>query len=487
MSTTSDHAPPGLATTSTRSRAVPVLTRRVLPHLLLLGVFAALVRLAAVPLNNGDTYFHLRFGHEFLDGGWSLREPGSVSSFGTASWSPTQWLPQIVMAKTEDWFGLPGVAWLSGLLFVTLATTYYAAARRWSDPIVAMPVVLGAIIASASGLSMRPQVLSYILVTVSAVAWLAAAERGRPPWWLVPLTWVWAMCHGMWPVGIIIGVAAVAGIALDGQGRRVWGPMALVPIASALVSMLTPVGPQLFSAVLLVNSRGQYFSEWGPPVFVSPTGLALLALLGVTLVVMARRGRTSWLQILLLGLAGGWAVYSARTVPVAAALLVPLAAQALQSGVGARTGPNRTEKTLVATWFVTALAVLALLVPSTSANPSPQPAWVDPALSSLPEGTKVLDSWAFGGYLLWRYPHLDLVIHGYGDVFTDKELERNDDLEDVSPDWQQLVRDTEAHYAVVDPNSRLGHALRDQADWIVLHDDDDVQMLRAPPDWLDEG
>ena len=36
---------------------------------------------------------------------------------------PTQWLPQIVMAQIEEWFGLPGVAWLAGLLFLTLALT----------------------------------------------------------------------------------------------------------------------------------------------------------------------------------------------------------------------------------------------------------------------------------------------------------------------------------------------------------------------------
>ena len=76
---------------------------------------------AGQPLNNNDTYFHLRFGHEFLSGDWSLRDPGSVSSFATADWVPTQWLPQVVMAQTEDWFGLAGVAWLSGLLFLSLA------------------------------------------------------------------------------------------------------------------------------------------------------------------------------------------------------------------------------------------------------------------------------------------------------------------------------------------------------------------------------
>ena len=77
---------------------------RALPTLILVGTLAALVSARAVPLANFDTYFHLRFGHEFLNG-WSLRDPGSVSTFATAHWVPTQWLPEVVMAKTEDWLG----------------------------------------------------------------------------------------------------------------------------------------------------------------------------------------------------------------------------------------------------------------------------------------------------------------------------------------------------------------------------------------------
>ena len=79
------------------------------------------------PLTNTDTYFHLRFGQEFLDG-WSLRHPGQRQHVrDPADWVPTQWLSEIVMAKTEDWFGLAGVAWLSGLLQIAL---FLGAVRR---------------------------------------------------------------------------------------------------------------------------------------------------------------------------------------------------------------------------------------------------------------------------------------------------------------------------------------------------------------------
>src|SRR5690242_5581095 len=90
-------------------------TRTVLAGLVVVGILVSLVANCARTLTNTDTYFHLRFGQEFLHG-WSLRHPGSVSTFATSDWVPTQWLSEVVMARTEDWFGLSGVAWLSGLL-----------------------------------------------------------------------------------------------------------------------------------------------------------------------------------------------------------------------------------------------------------------------------------------------------------------------------------------------------------------------------------
>ena len=70
------------------------------------------------------------------------------------------------MAQTEDWFGLAGVAWLSGLLFLSLALAVYWACRRRSEPAVAALLVVLTLIACTSGISMRPQLVSYLLVVV---------------------------------------------------------------------------------------------------------------------------------------------------------------------------------------------------------------------------------------------------------------------------------------------------------------------------------
>jgi hypothetical protein len=465
--------------TSTRARSVAA-------YLVLAGVYVVLVRLASYPLSNLDTYFHLRFGHEFLTGNWSLRDPGSVTTFATAHWVPTQWLPEVVMAQFDEWFGLPGVAWLSGLLFLTLAVTVYRSCRRQAEPLVCALLVLLTLVACTPGMSMRPQQVSYILVVVTTAAWLEARESGRTPWLLVPMTWVWTMCHGMWPVGIVIGAASVVGLALDRRyPASTLGRMAAVPVLSAAVSLLTPVGPGLFSAVLLVNSRSTYFYEWGPPDFHEFYAMVLLAMLALALVPRLRRSRVTWFDIALLGLAMLWAVYSLRTVPVAACMAAPIAAAALQPAVGARPPVRRPERVIVVGGYAVALAALAMVVPRTADQPLAQPAWVDAELGDLPDGTVVLDDTAFGGYLIWRYPQLDVVANGYGDAYTDDELERDADIDAARGGWVELVRDTDADYAILPPGSPLAYDLRVVEHWTVVQHSDDLELLAPPPGWMD--
>ena len=122
-------------------------------------------------------------------------------------------------------------------------------------------------------------------------------------------------------------------------------------------------------------------------------------------------------------------------------MLAPLLAGPLQGLFGRRT-PMGRRRTGVLSRAVScaALVALAVAVPFTSADPlRPGRRWVDRALSALPPGTKVLDDWDQGGYLMWRYPQLDLMMHGYGDTFTTDELSRNTGLIGLDPGWEDVA------------------------------------------------
>lgn len=461
--------------------------RRLAATAVLLGLLlTVLVSTAAATLSNRDTYFHLRFGEEFLHRHWALRDPGSVSTFATQHWLPTQWLPEEVMAQLYDWFGLAGVAWLSGLQQIVLVAVLYLTARRYAEPLVVVALLWPTVLACLLGLSARPQVLSYVFVALTVAAWLRTQEDGRIRWWLVPMTWLWAMCHGMWPIGIGIGFVAVGGLALDRVAdRRGLARAAAVPVASAVVAALTPVGPGLYGAVLAVGDRAHFFSEWQTPNFSHElSARALAVFLAITLVLMLRARRRSWTSVLFLLVAFACAVQSYRTLPISAIILLPLAADAAQTLLTSRPLPlRRIEVTATAGTAVSALVLLAAMVPTTSDQPPALGAWVDPTLSALPAGTPVLTSYQDGSYLMWAHPQLDVLAHGYGDTFTVPELQRNDDILMLQPGWVAELRSTGVTLAVLDPTSGLAYSLQHQEGWRVEHRSSQLELLRAPADW----
>lgn len=468
-----------LPSTSRRTDPVSWTVRHAAPLVGVVFLVGLAVRQARGPLDNDDTFFHLRYGAELLQG-WSLGDPGSVTGYATRDWVPTQWLAQVAMAKVEELGGLAAVSWATGLVFVVYAVALYLAARQEGPALAATLVAVLAFGASGQGLSARPQVLSYLLVAVVVAAWLRSCRDGRVRWWLVPLTWVWAMLHGMWPIAVVIGLVAVVGGRLDGTFRRgLLLRQAAVPLLSGVAAALTPLGPRLIGEVVVVASRGSYFAEWGAPEFTTPHALAVAAMLGVTILLLVNGGPVSWTHTLLLLLAGGWAIYSMRTIPVAAAMAAPLAAAALARLLPAPASDGRDRWLAVAAGTV-GVALLAVIVPSSADAGPERPGWADKRLDDLPTGTTVLNNWDWGGWLMYRHPQLEPVMHGYGDSFTTEELDRNVEISRVQPGWHDLVDEVDADYALVDPGTALGYALVEGLGWTVVEDSDEMQLLTPP-------
>ncbi|RJS44848.1 hypothetical protein D4739_00375 [Nocardioides cavernaquae] len=455
--------------------------RRGAPAAALIALIALAIRIAIHGLTNDDTFFHLRIGDEFLRGRWDLDEPGSLTSYGTRDWVPTQWLSEVVMAGAEDLAGTGGIVWLFGTIFVAYALTLYAVARISAPPIVAILVAGAAFVGSGGGLSARPQVMSYLFAALVTAAWLGTMRDGRVRWWIIPLTWLWAMLHGMWPVAIVISAVGAVGVVADrrperGQALRILS----LPLLALVAAFLTPLGPRLVVEILTVTSRGKYFFEWGPTDFHAFQPAVLVLLLAISLIAMLRAGPARWTHLLLLLLAGAWALYALRTIPLAAAIAAPCAALAL--GELAPKGPRidrRGALTLVALGAA-ASAVLAFLSSGAHTVGPDRPDWADAELDKLPAATGVLNAWDWGGYLAWRHPDLDFVVSGYGDVFTTGELDRNVALTEAHHGWLDDLEGLHVEVALLAPDSDLAYGLEHTAGWTVVRSSDEMVLLHAP-------
>lgn len=456
---------------------ITTLVRRVLPLAVVAVLMGAAVRAQLAPGANHDLLFHLRFGEEFL-GTWSIRDPGHLSRFDSADWVATQWLPQMGLARLVDLGRLGAVMWVVGTLGIVLLCVVYLTCRVESAPLPAALATALTYLAAAPGLGPRPQLLSYLLVAIFCSAWLNTIRDGRPRWWLVALSWLWPMIHGMWAVGLLLGFVTVVGMALQ---RRWSGPtmrrLALVPVLSLVASACTPLGLDVFRALAAVGSRSSYFTEWASPSFTDLSVLPLLLMASAVVLDGLRRTQVDWPEALWIGLALAWALYTVRTAPIAAIMLAPLVARTVQ-GFVPRTGPpRRPELAVVLGAALLASAVLVPVAATRGDSPRIVPAWVDQRLDALPSGSAVLDEWDYGPYLLWRHPDLQVVMHGYGDVFTGGELERNADIARQQPGWRDHVTDLEVDVALVDPDTPLGYALIEDPTWTVVERDDNYALL----------
>lgn len=435
----------------------------------LLGVSVAWVAERAWgPLKDPDSWWHLRLGEDFLHQG-SLSPPGHWSTFATSPWVPTQPLPEVVSALTDRWLGLPGLVWLYVAMVVLVVVMVFLLDRRYASPLPASVAAMLFLAAGEGAMTPRPQLLSYVFLVVVIGVWLRAEIDLRPRWWLVPLSWLWSLCHGFWFVGVGYGVLCVVAIVVGRRATR--GQvvqLALVPLASAAVVLLNPVGWRVFAAPFVVSARGQYITEWQHPHLLSGPPLSvLLSCVAVAALWAMKREGVSWFKVLMVLSALFWTWYAVRTVILGAIVVSPLLAAGLQSliPVSEETpgpGSTRRERLGLAGAAAALLAVVALVVPQTADEPGRVPLALDGALDRLPAGTTVLNDFTLGGWLAWRHPQLNRYVDGLADAYPVAHLRDTATVFSVEPGWSGLVARSGASVALLEDGSMLARRLEAQ-------------------------
>lgn len=475
---TTETAPDAEATAERESQ------RAALAWVPLIGMAALMTRFAAAaagPIKDPDAWWHLRVGHEFWSGNWTLNNTAPLSSFATEQWTPRDWMPQLAASKFEDWFGLPGVAWLYGATLVTFLICGYFSCRRFGSPLTACLAVALAAFGASGSLSQRPQLVSFVFLFVFVSAWLSSSRDYQPRWWLIPLTWIWAACHGMWYCGVAVGIVVVVGVAFErranlGQIVR----LIAIPFLGLLAAAATPVGPKLLLTLFDTTGMWQFVTEWQPPSFRDVAPACVMLMIFTVVVVWSRAGvSTPWAQIGLLAVATGWTILSARTVALGAVALAPLLAAALQSLI-AGSGIQKvwpSERNFIVGVGVVCLAGLAVAVPSTAATPGDVPNSFNNDLEQLPAGTPILNDYVLGGWLHWRHPGLQTVVDGFTDGYTKQALLDYRDATRVAAGWESYVAWTDAQVAVLPADSPLAVALEDRLGWKRTDEDSGYVLL----------
>jgi len=433
------------------------------------------------PVSDPSPWLHLKVG-AFLISGERFGLPDPWASFASKPYVPTEWLPAIVGQEIYQAFGLPGIAWMRYAGILSLLSALAWSARRSANSSTALVVASVALVGAHDGLTERPQLVGLVFLAVAVGAWWRTAMDLKPRWWLVPMTWLWASCHGLWSVGIVVGLVTIAGLLLD---RRLTRASATRLLALSMLSVaaagLTPLGPRLLLSPLAVgNSVNEFVGEWQSTTVHNPLAIVTLAMLGLVTLSWVRLGRRPpWWQIglMLTGVAATLAM--TRTIAVGALIAAPLLANEIQlyrrRPVAAITGQSR------ATWAAFMLIALVAAAPLSAARAQSAvavPNQLKPQLSLIPSGTVVLAEGDINGWLFWAEPQVRPVLDPRIEIYPPAHVRAFVSAMSAGPGWRQFVDKTGARYALVLIGSPIATALVEGAGWSQIGKDAGFILLR---------
>jgi hypothetical protein len=434
-----------------------------------------------VPISDPDTFWHLRLGAHLLDT-WRFSGPEPWSALASRRLVLHEWAPELVYILSYRLGGLPAVAWVQAVGAVALLLTLYVCCRRFAPALVAAIAAVAGFAGASGSVDARPQVVSFILAAVVTTAWMRTAKDGRARWWLVPLTWIWACSHGMWFVGVVIGLVVIVAMILDRAADvRSAARLMLIPLLSVVAAALTPVGPGLLLTARTMRGYTQFVAEWNAPSIFLPQSMVTLGLAAVVLVTWLRTpGRTPWVELAIWFTGVGFALMYNRTIALGAVMLALVAASVLARH--ARVSPERSPSRRLETRAIVlgTLAVLLLgpsVVSKDVAQAGDVPSGLDHALGALPAGTVVFNDYALGGWMLWAHPDLDPVIDGRADVYDLGYFSRTHDAYSVVPGWDDTVRESGAAAALLPTDSPLADAFRVDLGWQQVGSDAGYSLL----------
>ena len=433
------------------------------------------------PVSDLSPWLHLRIGQLLIEGN-RFGTPDPLSTFTNRPYLPSEWLPSILGTKVFELMGLPGIVWMRYIGVLTLLTSILWVTRHIADEVPALICAIGALVGASLGLTERPQLLGFVFLAVAIGAWWRTAEDLRPRWWLIPMTWLWASCHGLWIVGAGVGACVLVGLAINRRlTRRAGARLGLLWVASLASVGLTPLGPRLLALPFQNSGNVRAFvGEWQPTQATNPIAMVTLAMIGCVLLLWIRSAVTppAW-QLSLAALSAVSTLAMTRTIAVGALLAAPLLADALQNHRGEPM--TRPSGRAAKTWLATMLCLAALAIPVAMAvdqTTDTVPAKLTSQLQGLPPGTVVFDHDDLSGWLMWIAPQSRPVIDLRSEVYDATYHIKYARAMQVLPGWDQFVANSGASYALVLNDSAIAEALRTRLGWTQVGVDKGYVLLK---------
>jgi hypothetical protein len=383
-----------------------------------------------------DMWWHLKIGQVV----WTTHTIPTTDTFSFTThhhaWIPHEWLAQVAIYGAYKWGGYSGLMlWLCFFASAILIAGYFLCTLYSGNAKVSFMGALVVFVFATVGLSIRPQMIGYLLLIFEMI--LIHLGRTRNPrwfWCLPPLFAVWVNCHGSFFLGIVLaGIVLLSSLFEFRMGLLVserWPSRARkILLYAAILSVgalfLNPAGFRqvMLPVDFLLHQQVNLASvqEWQPLPLNGQRGIVFLLVLGCGfLLVIMRRIELHLDEVLLLG-AGIWLAGSHdRMLFVFGILAAPIFSRLLSTSwdnydhQADRIWPNAVIlgiSMLVLFWSFPGAENLA--AQTEHGSPVGAVNFIQTHHLSGP----MLNDYGDGGYLIWAMPEHPVFIDGRAEVY----------------------------------------------------------------------
>jgi hypothetical protein len=176
----------------------------------------------ALPIKDGDTWYHILYGQYF----WENKT--AIADHTIFSWTPTTnaniyctWLSDIFFFFYYHATGLPGLYAFRYLCVLGLVAACFLFSKRLNlagHPVTWLFCLL-AVMMSQVGIIAKPEMFTYVFICLSAWNWWHIRTAGKQAWkncYLFPLLMlIWVNSHGGFIFGMVFLCSVVAGEILN--------------------------------------------------------------------------------------------------------------------------------------------------------------------------------------------------------------------------------------------------------------------------------
>ena len=500
---------------ATRRVGYRLTTQWLLVAILFVAIFAMAVRQPA----DTDTWWHLKSGQFMWESGQVLRTDPFSHTVAGQPWINHGWLVQLLLWPVYGALGLAGLA----LLLATIVTGSMILVYRQCEgkPFVAAFATLLAAVASSVIWSIRPQIVSLLLASLTAYL-LAGYKRSGDSRWLWPLPLVvvlWVNCHGGFVIAFILMGCYLVGEILNQFANKTPPDLKLRPLVVAIVVcipavLLNPNTAQMIPYAFQTVSIGplqNFIQEWAVPDFHNLQFhpfiwllLLLIAALGLS------RRRADWTDLALVGIFGYMGLLAVRNTALFALVAAPvLARHALAalndlaliprlSWLGALTH-TRPPARLRRPQAVLNLLLLVLVLVAAGAKVSVDlvrlrdpkvwgqglPLQAAEYLRNHEMPGQMFNTYNWGGYLIWSlHPDKPVFVDGRTDLYAlnSQVLEDYVKLHWTYPGWPGVLDDYNVGYVITERTGLLDLAIAETPLWLEVYADDQAVIYQRQDD-----